>query len=77
MNRTKHTPATSGITTNEQGHFSLCRFTAEIKARRCTETATGTWYTEKKIKMCRNCNAKLLQLHNYVLTSKTYSFSML
>ena len=43
---TAHAP-TSGITTNEQGHFSLCRFTAEIKARRCTETAAGTWYTEQ------------------------------
>jgi hypothetical protein len=48
MDRIKHTPPTSGITTNEQGYFSLCNFTTEIKARRCTETAAGTWNTEKR-----------------------------
>ena len=73
MKRIKHTPPTSGITTNEQGRFSLCNFTAEIKARRCSETAAGTWYTE----MCRSYNTKLLQLQHYILISTTYSFSVL
>jgi hypothetical protein len=68
MNRIKHTPPTRGINTKEQRHFSLCNFTAEIKARRCTETAAGAWNTGKKIKMCRSYHVKLLQVQNYILT---------